>query len=184
MKLYRNIFVASLLLLLLGGCATRSAIVPAQDGNVVIFTDTKSGKVITVTVGESYAFKRAVDREFKGVPVQGYLYANEGESGVLVAKLSRSDFEELAGVNLGKPESGVKLYPASTLYQSQYCELVRAYVAAIGSDVVAAVKVKSLDAETTGCGDWLSLADVMVDDLALVEEFDRTADQAISIRTN
>lgn len=184
MKHYKILLAVSLLLLLVAGCASRSAMVPAHEGNIVTYTDAKSGKVVTVSVGAPYQFKQVVDREFQGVPIYGYLYTNGDESSILVTKLPQSDFEELAEVNLGRSGSEVKAYPAKTLYISQYCELVRAYVVSFEGEVVAAVKAKGLESDNAGCGDWLTLQDVMADDLALVEAFDQSADEALSIKWN
>jgi len=168
-------------LLLVAGCAARSQVVPAQQGNVVTFTHEKSGKAVTVSVAETYRFKRVVDREFKGVPVYGYLYSN-GESGILVSRMTKEDFEELARVGINASESGVKAYPPRTIYQPTYCELIRAYVVSFEGEVVAAIKAEPLEADNAGCGNWLTLDDVMAEDPDRVTEFDQSADEAIFMK--
>jgi len=168
-------------LLLVAGCAARSQVVPAQQGHVVTFTHEKSGKAVTVSVTGGYTFKRIVDREFKGVPVYGYLYAN-GESGILVSRMTKEDFEKLARVGINAPKSGVKAYPPRTIYQPTYCELIRAYVVSFEGEVVAAIKAAPLDVDNAGCGNWLTLDDVMTEDPDRVIQFDQSADEAISMK--
>jgi len=163
------------------GCAAKSAISQFKQDNVITYIHDATAQSVTVAIEAPYVYEEFVERKFEGVIVKGYLFKN-GTDAILVTKMVRGEFEQLVGGTLDAPLSGIKPFPPKTIYENAFCELVRAYVVTFEKEVVAAVKVKSLNPEKKPCEEWLTLDDVMADLPEVVIEFDKSADAVILLK--
>lgn len=175
-----SILVALFLIVLVAGCASRQSVTEQVDGRRIVYT-AETGRFVAVSVGGGYVYESPLERKFRGVEVKGHLFKNADGSSVVVARMTRDEFEELVGIELQGPSEGVKAFPPRTIFARKSCELVRAYVATLEEDVVAAVKLKAVQADPSLCATWLSVDDVMVHEFELVSRFDESADEAVTM---
>jgi len=164
------------------GCATRGTINETRRNNLITYTNAETGQFVSVELSDGYVYEQPITRVFRDVEVKGHLFKREMYGSILVAKMSRDEFEQLVGIKLNAPLNGVKSYPPKTIFVSQYCELVRAYVTTLDDNVVAAVKVQAPTQDAALCGTWTSLDDVMAHDINVISEFDKSADESISMK--
>ncbi|MGL1862888.1 MAG: hypothetical protein OCC46_10250 [Pseudodesulfovibrio sp.] len=181
MKYLNILLVIGVLLPLSFGCAVKSDIAEMKQDSVITYSHDTTGQSVTVAVGAPYVYQEFIERKFEKVMVKGYLFKNETESAILVTKMPRGDFEKLVGVTLDAPMTGIKAFPPKTIFEDAFCELVRAYVVTFEKEVVAAVKVKSLNSDNEICDQWVSIDDVMAERPEVVTEFDKSADNVIKI---
>jgi hypothetical protein len=167
------------LLFLLAACAARGPLTEDRQGNAVTFARSDTGNAVTVTLGPDLTYEKRVHRKFMGATVEGWLYRAGDGTTVLVSGMDRAKFEDLIGRTVDAPESGIKAFPPQTSWLPALCRLVRAYVVSLDNDVVAAVKFgPSFDGQCDGQTDNEAYMAAHLDEVA---EFDRKAEQAISI---
>ncbi|XXJ18504.1 hypothetical protein ACR42D_02925 [Desulfovibrio caledoniensis] len=167
------------LLLLLTACAARGPLAEDRRGNVVSFTRTDTGNVVTVTLSPDLEYEKRVHRDFMGATIEGWLYRAEDGTSVLVSSMDRTKFEDLIGRTIEAPEAGIKAYPPQTSWLPRLCQLVRAYVVSLDSDVVSTVKFGPRpEGECDGSVDNDAYMAAHLDEVA---EFDRRAEQEISV---
>ncbi|MEZ7196982.1 hypothetical protein [Pseudodesulfovibrio karagichevae] len=167
------------LLLLLAACAARGPLAEDRTDNVVRVTRTDTGNAVTVTLGPDLEYAKRVHRDFMGATIEGWLYRAEDGTSVLVSSMDRAKFEDLIGRSIEAPKSGIKAYPPQTSWLPRLCQLVRAYVVSLDSDVVAVVKFGPRPEGE--CDGLVGNDDYMAAHLDEVAEFDRRAEQDISI---
>lgn len=167
------------LLFCLAACAARGPLSEERNGNVVAFTRADTGNGVTVTLSDDLEYEKRVHRDFMGATIEGWLYRAEDGTSVLVSSMDRKEFEDLIGRDMEAPAAGVKAYPPKTSWLPRLCQLVRAYVVSLDSDVVTAVKFGPRPEGE--CDGMVSNDDYMAAHLDEVAEFDRRAEQEISI---
>ncbi|OIQ50538.1 hypothetical protein BerOc1_02476 [Pseudodesulfovibrio hydrargyri] len=166
-------------ILLLAACAARGPLTEERRGNVVAFARADTGNAVTVTLSPGLEFDKHVRRDFMGATVEGWLYRAEDGTSVLVSSMDRARFEDLIGRTIEAPKTGIKAYPPQTSWLPRLCQLVRAYVVSLDSDVVAAVKFgPRSDGECDGLVDNDEYMAAHLDEVA---EFDRRAEREISV---
>jgi len=163
------------------GCASRSAVSELRWDNVIAYTHDVTGDSVSVTVDPPYVYREFTERSFEGVEVEGYLFVKNETDTILVTRMVREDFEQLVGSTLDVPMTGVTSFPPKSIFEAQFCELVRAYVVTLEKDVVAVVRVKGLNPEKKPCEPWTNLDDVTNARPDVVNKFDKSADAAIRI---
>lgn len=175
----KRIALLILLLMLVAGCAARGRIAEDRADNAVTFTRADTGRSVTVTLGPDLTYDKRVHRDFMGAQIDGWLYRAEDGTSVLVSSLPRAEFEDLIGRSMQAPSYGFKAYPPQTSWLPRLCQLVRAYVVSVDSDVVAAVKFGPRpEGECDGLIDNDQYMAAHFDEVA---EFDRRADADIVI---
>ncbi|MGE4424604.1 MAG: hypothetical protein AB7D39_20040 [Pseudodesulfovibrio sp.] len=179
MQRIRYIFVLFLAGLLLAGCAPRGPLAEDRDDNVVSFVRSDTGNAVTVTLGPDLAYDKRVYRDFMGATIEGWLYRAGDGTSVLVSSMGRKEFEDLIGRTIEAPETGIKAFPPQTSWLPRLCQLVRAYVVSLDSDVVAVVKFGPRPEGE--CDGLVGNDDYMAAHPKEVAEFDRRAEQDISI---
>lgn len=165
----------------LAGCAARTPLAEDRDGNVLTFTRADTGRSVTVRLADGLQYEKRVHRDFMGAKIEGDLYRAPDDTTVLVSALSREVFEDLIGRPLDGPASGVRAYPPQTSWLPRLCQLVRAYVVALDSDVVAVVKFGNYRGENGECAGDVSEEAFMAARLDEVAAFDKAADESIRI---
>ena len=183
MKRLREILLVFLTasVVMFAGCAVKGSLLEDRTGEVITFTQVDSGRSVSLSVGGGYAYEKRVDREFMGVNFKGYLFKAEDGSSVLVSRLPRDVFENLIGRQIKAPATGVTAYSPKTVFLPRFCQLVRAYVITLDSDVVAAVKILSFADDAGGCDRWETSEAFLAENFDAVAEFDNKADAAIVI---
>jgi len=167
------------LLLLLASCAAKGPLTEDRQGNVVTFARPDTGNKVVVTLGPGLKYDKRVHRDFMGATFEGWLYRAEDNTSVLVSSMDRAKFEDLIGRPLHDPEAGVKAYAPQTSWLPRLCQLVRAYVVSLDSDVVSAVKFgPRFDGE---CDGMVDNDEYMAAHLDEVAEFDQQAEKEIGI---
>jgi hypothetical protein len=167
------------LLLFLAACAAKGPLTEDRQGNVVTFVRSDTGNKVTVTLGPDFKYDKRVHRDFMGATIEGWLYRAENNTSVLVSSMDRAKFEDLIGRNLQAPKAGVKAYAPHTSWLPRLCQLVRAYVVSLDSDVVSAVKFgPRFDGECDGLVDNDEYMAAHLDEVA---EFDLQAEKEIGI---
>jgi hypothetical protein len=167
------------LLFLLAACAARGPLAEDRQGNVVTFTRSDTGNAVTVTLSPDLAYDKRVHRDFMGATIEGWLYRAEDGTTVLVSSMDRAKFEDLIGRTIEAPRKGIKAYPPQTSWLPRLCQLVRAYVVSLDSDVVSAVKFGPRPEGE--CDGLVDNDEYMAAHLDEVAEFDRRAEQEISL---
>ena len=167
------------LLLLLAACAARGPLTEDRQGNVVTFVRADTGNKVTVTLSPDLTYDKRVNRQFMGATIEGWLYRAKDDTSVLVSSMDRAKFEDLIGRTIKAPNTGVKAYPPQTSWLPRLCQLVRAYVVSLDSDVVSTVKFGPRpEGECDGSVDNDAYMAAHLDEVA---EFDRRAEQEIGI---
>jgi len=167
------------LLFCLAACAARGPLSEERNGNVVAFTRADTGNGVTVTLSDDLKYEKRVHRDFMGATIEGWLYRAGDGTSVLVSSMDRAKFEDLIGRPLHDPEAGVKAYAPQTSWLPRLCQLVRAYVVSLDSDVVSAVKFgPRFDGE---CDGMVDNDEYMAAHLDEVAEFDQQAEKEIGI---
>ncbi|MGE4195112.1 MAG: hypothetical protein AB7E51_17140 [Pseudodesulfovibrio sp.] len=172
------IFVA---LAALAGCAAHGPLTETRDGNVLTFTRADTARSVTVTLAEDLKYDKRVHRDFMGAKIEGDLYRAPDNTSVLVSSLKRTVFEDLIGRELDGPALGVRIYPPQTSWLPRLCQLVRAYVVALDSDVVAVVKFGNYRGENGECAGDVTQEGFMAARFDEVAAFDKAADESIRI---
>jgi hypothetical protein len=167
------------LLLLLSACAARGPLTEDRQDNVVTFVRSDTGHAVTVTLGPDLKYDKRVHRDFMGATIEGWLYRAGDGTSVLVSSMDRAKFEDLIGRSIEAPKTGIKAYPPQTSWLPRLCQLVRAYVVSLDNDVVSAVKFGPRPEGE--CEGMVGNDDYMAAHLDQVAEFDRRAEQEISI---
>lgn len=166
---------------LLAGCAARGPLAEDRDGNVLTFTRADTGRSVTVRLADELVYEKRVHRDFMGAKIEGDLYRAPDDTSVLVSVLDRKVFEDLIGRTLDGPASGVRAYPPRTSWLPRLCQLVRAYVVALDSDVVAVVKFGNYRGENGECAGDVTQETFVAAHFDEVAAFDKTADESIRI---
>ena len=168
-----------LFLLLVAACAAKGPFTEERRGNVVTYARPETGNAVTVTLSDRLKYDKRVRRDFMGANIEGHLYRAEDHTSVLVSNMVRKEFENLIGQELETTAVGIKAYPPHTSWLPGLCRLVRAYVVSVDCGVVVAVKFGPLyEGE---CDGTISEEAYMADHLDEVAEFDRRAEEDISI---
>jgi len=176
--------VSMLMLLLLGAslclsaCVAMSPVVDKRSRNVVTFRHRVSGRVVTVAVADAFRFDDFAKRKHNGAEVEGYVFAAAEDDTVFVSLMSREAFQRLAGVELDA-SMGITDYPARTVFEPDFCQLLRARVVSLDGEVVAVTRVRALD--EPDCSRWPDLKAYAREHAAAVEAFDAETDQSIRI---
>ncbi|WP_319581600.1 hypothetical protein [uncultured Pseudodesulfovibrio sp.] len=167
------------LMLILAACAVKGPLAEDRQGNVVTFARPDTGNTVTVTLSPELTYDKRVHRKFMGATIEGWLYRAEDGTSVLVSSMDRAKFEDLIGRTIDAPRTGVRVYPPQTSWLPRLCQLVRAYVVSLDSDVVSAVKFGPRPEGE--CDGLVDNDEYMVAHLNEVAEFDRRAEQEIRI---
>lgn len=168
-----------LAMFLMVGCAARGPFTEERKGNVITYSRPETGNAVTVTLGDALKYDKRVRRDFMGASIEGHLYRAGDDTSVLVSNMVRKEFEDLIGRDLEAMAVGIKAYPPHTSWLPRLCRLVRAYVVSLDCGVVVAVKFgPRYEGE---CDGMISEEEYMAEHLDEVAEFDRRAEEDISI---
>lgn len=176
----KRLLILFSLLALLFGCAAKGDLAEGVDGNTVTYALPDSDGSVTFTVGGDFVYDRPFDKEFMGLGMTGYFFTSGDGCRLLVTKVPRDGFEDLIGREIKAPDEGTKTYKPRTAYLDRLCRLARFYIVSLGSEVAAAIKIKSFKHGET-CLGWDGLDELKAKHPEMIEEFDRSGDQAVSI---
>lgn len=176
----KRLMIVLPVLMLLLGCAVKSDLAEGRSGNTVTYALPDSDDFVTFTVGGDFVYERPFDKEFMGLGMAGYLFSSGDGCRLLVTKVPRDGFEDLIGRDIQAPAKGTKTYEPRTAYLGRLCRLARFYIVSLGTEVAGAIKIKSFKHGET-CLGWEDLEELTARHPEMVETFNKSGDQAVSI---